>query len=141
MSDRDFHAPRHVLVGDVLSFLGDKNTHESIHRRQAPGRGRGKSELAQLWKDMKRDTVSINGRVMTGEQGPEGIIGALTRCILAQVREVVWCFSPVPQFCRLSRSAFHRRSMTSHAIGVGPNRLMRCMSLCSSSHNHNRLVA
>ncbi|CAM9620392.1 unnamed protein product [Scytosiphon promiscuus] len=51
---------------------------------QAPGRGRGKSELAQLWKDMKRDTVSINGRVMTGEQGPEGIIGALTRCILAQ---------------------------------------------------------
>ncbi|CAN0527916.1 unnamed protein product [Ectocarpus sp. 8 AP-2014] len=35
---------------------------------------------------MKRDTVSINGRVMTGERGPEGIIGALTRCILAQVR-------------------------------------------------------
>lgn len=35
---------------------------------------------------MKRDTVSINGRVMTGEQGPEGIIGALTRCILAQVK-------------------------------------------------------
>ncbi|CAM9351160.1 unnamed protein product, partial [Ectocarpus sp. 6 AP-2014] len=51
---------------------------------QASGRGRGKSELAQLWKDMKRDTVSINGRVMTGERGPEGIIGALTRCILAQ---------------------------------------------------------
>lgn len=35
---------------------------------------------------MERDTVSINGRVMTGEQGPEGIIGALTRCILAQVK-------------------------------------------------------
>eukprot|EP00752_Nemacystus_decipiens_P001235 g1234.t1 len=52
---------------------------------QTSARGRGKSELAQLWKDMKRDTVSINGRVMTGEQGPEGIIGALTRCILAQV--------------------------------------------------------
>lgn len=53
---------------------------------QTSARGRGKSELAQLWKDMKRDTVSINGRVMTGEQGPEGIIGALTRCILAQVK-------------------------------------------------------
>ena len=56
------------------SFLGTKDN----TRRQ------GKSELAQLWKDMKRDTVSINGRVLKGELGPEAIVGALTRCILAQ---------------------------------------------------------
>lgn len=35
---------------------------------------------------MKRDTVSINGRVLKGERGPEAIVGALTRCILAQAR-------------------------------------------------------
>lgn len=49
------------------------------------GRHEGKSALAQLWKDMKRDTVSINGLVLKGERGPEAIVGALTRCILAQV--------------------------------------------------------
>ncbi|CAM9705643.1 unnamed protein product [Discosporangium mesarthrocarpum] len=34
---------------------------------------------------MQRDTVAINGRVLKGEGGPEAIVGALTRCILAQV--------------------------------------------------------
>ena len=52
-------------------------------------RRQGKSELAQLWKDMKRDTVSINGRVLKGELGPEAIVGALTRCILAQARYTI----------------------------------------------------
>lgn len=60
----------------LVSFAGTKDN----SRRQ------GKSELAQLWKDMKRDTVSINGRVLKGELGPEAIVGALTRCILAQAR-------------------------------------------------------
>jgi hypothetical protein len=33
---------------------------------------------------MRRDAVCINERVLRGEQGMEAIVGALTRCILAQ---------------------------------------------------------
>ena len=42
------------------------------------------SGVAQLWKDMLRDSVSINGDIYKGDggHGPERIIGALTRCIL-----------------------------------------------------------
>ena len=42
------------------------------------------SGVAQLWKDMLRDSVSINGDIYKGDggHGPERIIGALARCIL-----------------------------------------------------------
>jgi len=40
--------------------------------------------MQQLWKDMLRDTVSINGKVFNGDllHGPEKIVGCLTRLIL-----------------------------------------------------------
>jgi len=43
------------------------------------------SGVAQLWKDMLRDSVSINGDIYKGDggHGPERIIGALARCILS----------------------------------------------------------
>ena len=42
------------------------------------------SGVAQLWKDMLRDSVSINGDLYKGDggHGPERIIGALARCIM-----------------------------------------------------------
>lgn len=43
------------------------------------------SGVAQLWKDMLRDSVSINGDLYKGDggHGPERIIGALARCIMS----------------------------------------------------------
>mmetsp|Transcript_48133 Transcript_48133/g.72779 ORF Transcript_48133/g.72779 Transcript_48133/m.72779 type:complete len:938 (-) Transcript_48133:79-2892(-) len=40
--------------------------------------------ISQLWKDMLRDSVSINGDLFAGDSGhgPEQIIGELTRCIM-----------------------------------------------------------
>ena len=46
------------------------------------------SSVAQLWKDLQRDTVSINGHVYHGHDrssldgGAERIVGALARCIM-----------------------------------------------------------
>jgi hypothetical protein len=41
------------------------------------------ADLAQLWKDMMRDKVCINGQVIYGESGPESILGALARSIVS----------------------------------------------------------
>ncbi|CAN0058879.1 unnamed protein product, partial [Phaeothamnion confervicola] len=68
----------------VVPIRWAKQTLPGVERRYTVGVRRGKGELAQLWKDMKRDTVSINGRVLQGGRGPEAIVGALTRCVLAQ---------------------------------------------------------
>eukprot|EP00978_Attheya_sp_CCMP212_P007854 scaffold18267_cov53-Attheya_sp.AAC.3 len=40
--------------------------------------------MKQLWKDMRRDSVSINGKIYKGDDphGPERIMGALARCIM-----------------------------------------------------------
>jgi hypothetical protein len=40
--------------------------------------------MKQLWKDMLRDSVSINGKIYKGDDphGPERIMGALARCIM-----------------------------------------------------------
>lgn len=40
--------------------------------------------IEQLWKDLQRDSVSINGKVYRGDQGlgPQGIMGALAHSIL-----------------------------------------------------------
>ncbi|KAL7498106.1 hypothetical protein ACHAWT_006017 [Skeletonema menzelii] len=42
------------------------------------------SSVEQLWKDLVRDSVEINGHVLTGESfhGPERIVGKLTQLIL-----------------------------------------------------------
>ena len=42
------------------------------------------SEVSQLWKDMLRDSLSINGELYEGGSGngPEKIVGALMHCIL-----------------------------------------------------------
>ena len=42
------------------------------------------SSVEQLWKDLVRDSVEINGHVLTGESfhGPERIVGKLTQVIL-----------------------------------------------------------
>ncbi|KAL9188533.1 hypothetical protein ACHAXT_006911 [Thalassiosira profunda] len=42
------------------------------------------SSIEQLWKDLMRDSVSINGEVLAGESfhGPERIVGKLTQQIL-----------------------------------------------------------
>jgi len=43
----------------------------------------GIASISQLWKDLKRDTVSINGHVIRGDtDGPERIFGSLTTAIL-----------------------------------------------------------
>ena len=40
-------------------------------------------DIEQMWKDMKRDTVSINGSLLHGDScGPEAIVGMLTRAIM-----------------------------------------------------------
>lgn len=43
-------------------------------------------DLVQLWKDMRRDIVSINGQDLYGESGPESIVGALARAIMNKAR-------------------------------------------------------
>lgn len=43
-------------------------------------------DLVQLWKDMRRDIVCINGQDLYGESGPESIVGALARAIMNKAR-------------------------------------------------------
>lgn len=44
--------------------------------------------IAQLWKDMARDSITINGELYKGDagHGPERIVGGLTRCIVSHDR-------------------------------------------------------
>lgn len=110
------HRPEH------LARSGTSHHTPTSHRRprgDGHGNGSGKhagvgggaappsnpqGELAQLWKDMARDKVCINGRVFYGDgdsginarsraggAGPEAILGALARTILelaARAREL-----------------------------------------------------
>ena len=43
------------------------------------------SDVEQLWKDLLRDTVEMNGEILSGDSfhGPERIIGKLTQLILS----------------------------------------------------------
>ena len=46
-------------------------------------------ESSQAWKDLFRDTISVNGDLVTGGvEGPEAMIGALVRHILLQVHRM-----------------------------------------------------
>ena len=63
---------------------GNSSHSNGKHAGQAiPASFNPQGELAQLWKDMARDKVCINGRVLYGEDaaGPEAILGALARTI------------------------------------------------------------
>ncbi|KAM3575550.1 hypothetical protein VYU27_002542 [Nannochloropsis oceanica] len=56
------------------------------HQHQHPfanggGGSSSSSALNQLWKDMMRDKVCINGQTIHGESGPEAILGALARTL------------------------------------------------------------
>jgi hypothetical protein len=56
---------------------------------------------------MRRDAVSINERVLRGEQGMEAIVGALTRCILAQTtRATTSTQVRVTEFLQLTVSSY-----------------------------------
>ncbi|EJK74081.1 hypothetical protein THAOC_04263 [Thalassiosira oceanica] len=41
-------------------------------------------DLAQMWKDLRRDFVDVNGRVLSGEPFPEPIMGSLALEILSR---------------------------------------------------------
>jgi hypothetical protein len=55
---------------------------------------------------MRRDAVSINERVLRGEQGMEAIVGALTRCILAQTTRATTSTQVRVFSCMKSHSIF-----------------------------------
>ena len=66
-----------------LKYARRRAAHHAHHHspqpaHPAPG---GSSELTQLWKDLLRDKVCINGQVIYGESGPEAILGALARTL------------------------------------------------------------
>jgi len=63
----------------------------------------GIASISQLWKDLKRDTVSINGDVLIGdENGPERIFGSLTTKILACNKKNVHVESSVSEMQAIS---------------------------------------
>lgn len=53
----------------------------SPHSQSQQASGSNGGELTQLWKDMMRDKVCINGQIIHGEYGPEAILGALARVL------------------------------------------------------------
>jgi hypothetical protein len=45
-------------------------------------------ETSQIWKDLQRDAVAINGELIRGESGTEAMVGALMRHIMDRVEIV-----------------------------------------------------
>jgi hypothetical protein len=48
----------------------------------------GKESTSQVWKDLQRDRIIINGNEVTGEHGAEAMVGALVRCISKNVDSI-----------------------------------------------------
>jgi hypothetical protein len=55
---------------------------EWVIRQRKQEHREGKNSQSQVFKDMRRDMVEINGVIYKGAEGAESIIGALTRCLL-----------------------------------------------------------
>ena len=57
-------------------------------------------DLAQLWKDLRRDFVDVNGRILPGEPFPEPIMGSLALEILSRYRGIDVTESQAVSFAR-----------------------------------------
>ena len=70
-----------VSGGFVAAALGQ---HQAVSKAPSAFLESSQSAgIAQLWKDMQRDSVCLNGEVYNGgDLGPEAIVGALTRSII-----------------------------------------------------------
>lgn len=43
---------------------------------------------SQVWKDLDRDVICVNGDVITGDKGPEAMVGAIVRHVLEQAERI-----------------------------------------------------
>ena len=62
----------------IMGSVEESNPGDAFHE------GEVEMSLQQLWKDLVRDSLSINGDLMKGDSGhgPERIMGALAKCIM-----------------------------------------------------------
>lgn len=45
-------------------------------------------DSSQVWKDLQRDTIRVNGDTISGENGPESMIGSIVRHIFDKVQTI-----------------------------------------------------
>lgn len=66
------------------SLLADSSTGHGNSNGNAFQEETVELSIDQLWRDLQRDSVCVNGEVLRGDNGhgPERILGALTRCLL-----------------------------------------------------------
>lgn len=81
--NESLHVPVKWIAKQGLLFNDNSNGHNSLSASAFQEETVALS-MDQLWRDLQRDSVSINGKVFRGDSshGPERILGALTRRIL-----------------------------------------------------------
>jgi len=74
-----------VPVSYIKMTLSSNNLFRETTTMQNVGRS---VDSSQVWKDLQRDSIKVNGDIISGEHGPEAMIGAIVRHIFDKVQTI-----------------------------------------------------
>lgn len=74
-----------VPVSYIKMTLSSNNMFRETTTIQNLGRS---VDSSQVWKDLQRDSIRVNGDTISGEHGPEAMIGAIVRHIFDKVQTI-----------------------------------------------------
>jgi len=74
-----------VPVSYIKMTMSNSNSFRDTPSLHSLGRS---VDSSQVWKDLQRDTIRVNGDIISGENGPEAMIGSIVRHIFDKVQTI-----------------------------------------------------